>query len=52
MGYATKPKLERIVTSQPMNGATIPVEVSTHVTGVLEFVSGAVVSITMSFDVP
>jgi len=52
MGYATRPKLERIVTSQPMNGAKIPVEVSTHVTGVLEFVSGAVVSITMSFDVP
>ena len=52
MGYATKPKLERVVTSQPMNGATIPVEVSTHVTGVLEFVSGAVISITMSFDVP
>ncbi len=52
MGYATKPKLERVVTSQPMNGATIPVEVPTHVTGVLEFVSGAVVSITMSFDVP
>src|SRR4028119_1176459 len=52
MGYATKPKLERVVTSQPMNGATIPAEVSTHVTGVLEFVSGAVISITMSFDVP
>jgi predicted dehydrogenase len=52
MGYATKPKLERVVTSQPMNGATIPVEVATHVAGMLEFVSGAVVSITMSFDVP
>jgi predicted dehydrogenase len=52
MGYATRPKEERIVTSQPMNGAKIPVEVATHVSGVLEFVSGAVVSITMSFDVP
>jgi predicted dehydrogenase len=52
MGYATRPKLERVVTSQPMNGATIPVEVATHVAGMLEFVSGAVVSITMSFDVP
>ncbi len=52
MGYATKPKLERVVTSQPMNGAAIPVEVATHVAGMLEFVSGAVVSITMSFDVP
>jgi predicted dehydrogenase len=30
----------------------IPVEVATHVAGTLEFVSGAVVSIVMSFDVP
>ncbi|HMK78714.1 MAG TPA: Gfo/Idh/MocA family oxidoreductase, partial [Xanthobacteraceae bacterium] len=29
-----------------------PVEVATHVAGTLEFVSGAVVSIAMSFDVP
>jgi predicted dehydrogenase len=52
MGSATKPRLERLVTSQPLNGTLIPVEVATHVTGVLEFVSGAAVSITMSFDVP
>jgi len=30
----------------------IPVEVATHVAGTLEFESGAVVSIAMSFDVP
>jgi predicted dehydrogenase len=52
MGSATKPRLERLITSEPLNGTTIPVEVATHVTGTLEFVSGAVVSITMSFDVP
>ena len=52
MGSATKPRLERLVTSEPLNGSRIPVEVATHVTGTLEFVSGAVVSITMSFDVP
>jgi predicted dehydrogenase len=52
MGLATKPRLERLVTSEPLNGTLIPVEVATHVTGLLEFVSGAVVSITMSFDVP
>src|SRR5580704_4987736 len=52
MGSATKPRLERLVTSEPLNGTLIPVEVATHVTGTLEFVSGAVVSITMSFDVP
>ena len=40
------------ITSEPMNGTTIPVEVATHVAGMLEFESGAVVSIAMSFDVP
>jgi predicted dehydrogenase len=52
IGSATKPRLERLITSEPLNGTRIPVEVATHVTGVLEFVSGAAVSITMSFDVP
>jgi predicted dehydrogenase len=52
MGSTARPKTERQVTSQPMNGALIPVEVSTHVAGMLEFESGAVVSIGMSFDVP
>jgi len=52
VGSTARPKTERIVTSQPMNGALIPVEVATHVAGTLEFESGAVVSITMSFDVP
>jgi predicted dehydrogenase len=52
IGAATKPRLERLVTSEPLNGTMIPVEVATHVAGLLEFISGAVVSITMSFDVP
>ena len=52
MGAATRPKSERIVGNGPLNGKAIPVEVSTHVAGVLEFVSGAVISILMSFDVP
>src|SRR4051794_30478832 len=52
MGSTARPKSERVVTSQPMNGALIPVEVSTHVAGTLEFESGALVSIAMSFDVP
>ncbi len=52
MGAATKPRLERLITSEPLNGTMIPVEVATHVTGTLEFVSGAVIAITMSFDVP
>jgi hypothetical protein len=35
-----------------MRGTRIPVEVPTHVTGTLEFASGALVSVAMSFDVP
>src|SRR6202048_3331985 len=31
MGSTARPKSERLVTSQPMNGMLIPVEVSTHV---------------------
>lgn len=34
----------------PTNGGTLPVEVDTHVSGVLRFCSGAVVSVTFSFD--
>ncbi len=37
--------------SGPNQGRTYPVEVDTHFAAVLEFVSGAVVSLTMSFDV-
>ncbi len=42
---------ERRITSQPKNGATIPVEVSTHVVGVLDFASGPIATIVTSFDV-
>ena len=52
MGSTARPKSERLVTSEPMKGTLIPVEVATHVAGTLEFESGAVVSIAMSFDVP
>ena len=50
-GVATRTRDERIVTSEPFAGARVPVEVATHVTGSLHFVSGAAVSMTMSFDV-
>jgi hypothetical protein len=52
MGSVAKPRLERRVASEPLKGTLIPVEVATHVAGLLEFTSGAVVSIVMSFDVP
>jgi predicted dehydrogenase len=51
-GMATRLRAERLVASEPLRGTRIPVEVATHVTGMLEFVGGAVVTMTMSFDVP
>jgi len=50
-GVATRTRSERTVTSQPLAGTRVPVEVATHVTGTLLFASGAAVSMTMSFDV-
>jgi predicted dehydrogenase len=46
------PKRTRTITSQPRHGESIPVEVATHAAGTLEFVSGAIVQLSMSFDVP
>ncbi len=51
-GVATRLRDERLVTSKPLAGTRLPVEVATHVTGTLLFASGAAVSMTMSFDVP
>ncbi|MCY4096381.1 MAG: Gfo/Idh/MocA family oxidoreductase [Gammaproteobacteria bacterium] len=42
---------QRTITSQPKHGDVIDVEVDTHASGVLEFHSGAVVTVAMSFDV-
>jgi predicted dehydrogenase len=50
-GVATRTRSERLITSKPLAGTRIPVEVATHVTGTLMFASGAAVSMTMSFDV-
>ena len=51
-GVATRLRSEREITSEPLKGTRIPVEVATHVTGTLLFVDGAAVTMTMSFDVP
>jgi predicted dehydrogenase len=42
---------ERLITSQPLAGTKIKVNTPTHVTGVLDFVSGSVATVIMSFDV-
>lgn len=41
----------RTITSQPKRGQTIKVQTPTHITGALEFASGAVATLIMSFDV-
>jgi predicted dehydrogenase len=51
-GVATRLRRERMVTSEPLAGTRIPVEVATHVAGTLLFANGAAVSMAMSFDVP
>lgn len=50
-GITSRPRVDRLVTSEPLKGTRVPVEVATHVAGTLQFVSGAVVTIAMSFDV-
>jgi predicted dehydrogenase len=49
---ATRAMSERVITSEPLRGTRIDVQVATHIAGTLQFESGAVVSIAMSFDVP
>jgi predicted dehydrogenase len=50
-GSAQKGQAERLITSEPLNGKVIKVDVPTHVTGVLDFACGAVGVIVTSFDV-
>jgi predicted dehydrogenase len=42
---------ERTITSRPLYGRKIEVEVPTHVAGILEFHAGAIVSLITSFDI-
>jgi predicted dehydrogenase len=46
------PQLERPIFSEPKKGQMMPVKVATHVVGLLQFRSGAIIQMTMSFDVP
>lgn len=49
-GASSRPKSVRRIASGPRAGEDIPVEVDTHVTGLLEHVGGAVSTVTFSFD--
>jgi predicted dehydrogenase len=46
------PQKQRPVRSEPKKGQMMPVRVFTHVTGTLQFVSGALIQVSLSFDVP
>lgn len=50
-GSARATFAERTITSQPQYGKVIPVEVPTHVAGLLDFANGAIATIVTSFDV-
>lgn len=50
-GMSSTGFVTRIIATGPRAGEEITVEVPTHVTGILQFVSGAIVTLTTSFDV-
>ncbi|GHH72972.1 oxidoreductase [Streptomyces sulfonofaciens] len=50
-GASSRPRGERTIGSGPRAGQTFPVEVDTHVTGVLEHAGGALSTLVMSFDI-
>jgi predicted dehydrogenase len=51
VGMAATPQATRTVGSGPRAGTVFPVDVATHVTGVLEHVDGALSTLMMSFGV-
>lgn len=50
-GMTSRLRDERVITSEPLKGTKMPVEVATHVAGTIEFHDGAIISVAMSFDV-
>ncbi|MFI7415066.1 Gfo/Idh/MocA family protein [Streptomyces sp. NPDC049627] len=50
IGAASRLRAERVIGSGPRAGERIPVEVDSHVSGVLEHVDGTLTTITTSFD--
>lgn len=49
-GASSRPRSERRIGSGPRAGEMIPVEVDTHVTGVLQHAGGALSTVVFSFD--
>ncbi|MET9789565.1 Gfo/Idh/MocA family protein [Streptomyces canus] len=50
IGASSRLRTERVIGSGPRTGERIPVEVDSHVSGVLEHEGGALTTITTSFD--
>ncbi|MFJ2827881.1 Gfo/Idh/MocA family protein [Streptomyces sp. NPDC087263] len=50
-GASSRPRAEREIGSGPRAGTRFPVEVDTHITGILEHAGGALSTLVMSFDV-
>ncbi len=51
VGMTKKSFEKRVITSQPLNGSVIDVEVATHLAALLDFENGATGQLTTSFDV-
>ncbi|GAA4603497.1 Gfo/Idh/MocA family oxidoreductase [Actinoallomurus liliacearum] len=51
VGMSATPRATRVIGSGPRAGTRFPVQVATHVTGVLEHAGGALSTLMMSFDV-
>lgn len=51
-GAARVSRARRLITSQPLHGTWMDVEVPTHVAGVLEHEAGPIATLVASFDVP
>ncbi|MFF5288556.1 Gfo/Idh/MocA family protein [Paractinoplanes globisporus] len=49
-GASSRPRDQRVIGTGPRAGSPVPVEVDTHVTGILEHDGGALSTITTSFD--
>lgn len=50
VGMASRVRSERVIGNGPRTGERVPVEVDTHVSGVLEHANGALSTLTTSFD--
>lgn len=50
VGLSNRPRSDRIIATGPRTGESVPVEIDTHVAGILEHAGGAVSTITISFD--